>query len=76
MAQFAAILRFYLLDHSRQAKVESRSDVLVYTTAPLREELEVTGTVQLVLYAATSANDTDFTAKFGRCRTPTELQLW
>jgi uncharacterized protein len=46
-----------------QSKVERRSDVLVYTSAPLREELEVTGAVRALLYVATSANDTDFTAK-------------
>jgi putative CocE/NonD family hydrolase len=46
-----------------QGAVEEREDVLVYTSRPLREEIEVTGTVQTVLYVATSANDTDFTAK-------------
>jgi putative CocE/NonD family hydrolase len=46
-----------------QRAVEQRRDVLVYTTAPLRKDLEVVGTVRVVLYAATSARDTDFTAK-------------
>jgi len=46
-----------------QRAVEQRRDVLVYTTAPLREDLEVVGSVGVVLYAATSARDTDFTAK-------------
>ena len=46
-----------------QSKVEQRPDVLVYTSAPLTEEVEVTGPVRAVLYTATSANDTDFTAK-------------
>jgi len=46
-----------------QTPVEDRPDVLVYTSAPLRRELEVTGPVRVVLYIATSANDTDFTAK-------------
>jgi uncharacterized protein len=46
-----------------QRKVEERQDVLVYTSAPLEEELEVTGPVQVILHAATSAVDTDFTAK-------------
>ena len=41
---------------------ESRRDVLVFSTAPLREDVEVTGYVSLDLYAATSAVDTDFTA--------------
>jgi uncharacterized protein len=46
-----------------QRPVEHRRDVLVYTTAPLRRDVEVVGTVRVVLYAATSARDTDFTAK-------------
>jgi hypothetical protein len=46
-----------------QTKVEAREDVLVYTTAPLEQDLEVTGPVKLVLHAASSARDTDFTAK-------------
>ena len=33
-------------------------DVLVYTTPPLTEDVEVTGPVKAVLYAATSAHDT------------------
>jgi putative CocE/NonD family hydrolase len=36
--------------------------VLVFSTPPLREDVEVTGYVSLDLYAATSAVDTDFTA--------------
>jgi uncharacterized protein len=46
-----------------QTPVETRDDVLVYTSPPLAEDLEVTGPVRTVLYVATSANDTDFTAK-------------
>jgi putative CocE/NonD family hydrolase len=46
-----------------QTKVEEREDVLVYTSAPLTEAVEVTGPVKMILYAATSAKDTDFTAK-------------
>ncbi len=46
-----------------QTAVEARSDVLVYTSTPLSEEMEVTGPVRVVLYVATSANDTDYTAK-------------
>jgi len=42
--------------------VQQRPDVLVYTTAPLEADLEVTGPVELTLYAASSAVDTDFTA--------------
>lgn len=46
-----------------QTKVETRADVLVYSTEPLKEDVEVTGPIKLVLWAATSAPDTDFTGK-------------
>jgi hypothetical protein len=46
-----------------QRQVESRPDVLVYSTPPLDADLEVTGPVTLDLYAKSSAVDTDFTAK-------------
>lgn len=46
-----------------QRTVEQRRDVLVYTTPPLRKDVEVIGPVRVVLYAATSATDTDFSAK-------------
>ncbi len=46
-----------------QREVESRHDVLVYTSPPVEEPVEVTGPVKVVLYAASSAVDTDFTAK-------------
>jgi putative CocE/NonD family hydrolase len=46
-----------------QAEIEKRDDVLVYTTAPLRENLAVIGQVNVKLWAISSAPDTDFTAK-------------
>ena len=46
-----------------QRPVEWRPDVLVYTSAPLDADLEVTGPVSMTLYAASDAPDTDFTAK-------------
>jgi putative CocE/NonD family hydrolase len=46
-----------------QRPVERRPDVLVYTTRPLRRDLEAIGPVKAVLYVASSAHDTDFTAK-------------
>lgn len=46
-----------------QTRVEKRQDVLVYTSPPLSQDIEITGSVQVLLYVATSANDTDFTAK-------------
>jgi len=49
------------LDQQRQEA--ARSDILVYSTDPLREGLEVSGPVQLTLYAESDARDTDFTVK-------------
>ncbi len=46
-----------------QSEIETRPDLLVYTTPPLEAELEVTGPVTMRLYAATTACDTDFTVK-------------
>jgi putative CocE/NonD family hydrolase len=46
-----------------QRSVESRDDVLCYTTPPLEKSVEVTGPIELVLYVASSARDTDFTGK-------------
>ena len=46
-----------------QRAVEARPDVLVYTSEVVTSALEVTGPVTVTLYAATSARDTDFTAK-------------
>jgi putative CocE/NonD family hydrolase len=46
-----------------QRPVETRADVLVYTSAVVTEALEVTGPVVVTLHAASSAPDTDFTAK-------------
>ena len=42
--------------------MEQRDDVLVYTGPVLDRAVEVTGPVELTLYAASSAVDTDFTA--------------
>jgi putative CocE/NonD family hydrolase len=46
-----------------QYQVEKRPDVLCYTTAELKEEIEVTGSLEVHLFASTSVVDTDFTAK-------------
>jgi uncharacterized protein len=43
--------------------IEQRGDVLVYTGPTLQEAVEVTGPVRGVLYASSSAVDTDFTMK-------------
>lgn len=46
-----------------QTSIELRSDVLVYTTEPLKEDVEVTGPVVVYLQASTDRTDTDFTGK-------------
>jgi len=46
-----------------QRQAEIRNDVLVYTTPPLKGDLEVTGPVYAIIYASSSARNTDFTAK-------------
>ena len=46
-----------------QAAVEVLNGVLVYTSPPLDADLTVVGPVGATFYAATSAPDTDFTAK-------------
>ncbi|HPV74967.1 MAG TPA: CocE/NonD family hydrolase [Gemmatimonadaceae bacterium] len=46
-----------------QQKMEERDDILVYTTEPLKEGMEVSGPVELTLYVSTDVKDTDFTVK-------------
>ncbi|MFN8557662.1 MAG: CocE/NonD family hydrolase [Dehalococcoidia bacterium] len=46
-----------------QRQVQARPDLLCYTTAPLQADLEVIGPLSVTLYAASSAIDTDWTAK-------------
>ena len=46
-----------------QSAIEQRPDILVYTSEPLTKPVEVTGPVKVVLYARSTAPDTDFTAK-------------
>ena len=43
--------------------LSSRSDVLSFETPALQEDTEVTGPIEMHLWAASSAVDTDFTAK-------------
>ncbi len=42
---------------------ETREDVLVYSTPPLKDGLEVTGPVDVTLYVSSDAKDTDFTIR-------------
>jgi len=46
-----------------QRQIETREDVLCYTTLPLEQPVEVTGPIELVLHVSSSARDTDFTGK-------------
>jgi putative CocE/NonD family hydrolase len=46
-----------------QSKAEARSDVLVYSSEPLKSDLNLTGNLTVRLFVKTSAKDTDFTAK-------------
>jgi uncharacterized protein len=46
-----------------QRVAEAREDVLIYSTPPLAQDMEVTGPVSLELFAKSSTVDTDFTAK-------------
>jgi len=43
--------------------IERRDDVLVYTGDPVTNDTEICGPIKVTLYAATTATDTDFTAK-------------
>lgn len=46
-----------------QRAIQNRKDVLVYTSEPQPKDVEVTGRIICKLYAASTAVDTDFTAK-------------
>ena len=46
-----------------QQQMERRHDILVYTTEPLEEGVEVSGFIESTLYVSSDAKDTDFTIK-------------
>ena len=46
-----------------QRKMEARQDILVYTTEPFPEGIEVSGSITPTLYVSSDAKDTDFTVK-------------
>ncbi len=46
-----------------QRKMEARQDILVYTTEPFPEGIEVSGPITPTLYVSSDAKDTDFTVK-------------
>lgn len=45
------------------SEVQKRVDVLVFTSSPLSNDLDVVGAMRVVLYASSSAMDTDFVAR-------------
>jgi putative CocE/NonD family hydrolase len=46
-----------------QRKMEARPDILVYTSAPLKEGIEASGPIDVTLFVSSDAKDTDFTVK-------------
>ena len=46
-----------------QRSIEARDDLLVYSTGPLKEGIEVSGPIDVTLYVSSDAKDTDFTVK-------------
>lgn len=46
-----------------QRAMEERDDILVYSSEPLEEGMEVSGPVELTLYVSSDVKDTDFTVK-------------
>lgn len=46
-----------------QRKIEAREDVLVYTSEPFKEGVELSGPIIPTLYVSSNVKDTDFTVK-------------
>jgi putative CocE/NonD family hydrolase len=46
-----------------QRSLETRNDVLVYSTPPLKEGMEVSGPIEVTLYLSSDVKDTDVTVK-------------
>jgi len=63
-----ALLSGKMSGMTTQNDVEMRDDVLVYSTPPLEENVEVTGPLHAVIYASTTAVDTDWTVKLVEAR--------
>jgi putative CocE/NonD family hydrolase len=47
----------------QQEVEQTRQDILVYTTEPFEEGVEVSGTIEITLYVSSDVRDTDFTVK-------------
>ena len=54
---------FLLSGPQNQINIEKREDVLVYTSEPLKQGIEIIGEVKIVLYCSTNVKDTDFMVK-------------
>jgi putative CocE/NonD family hydrolase len=52
-----------LLGPLDQREIETRDDVLCYTSAPLESDLDIVGHVEATVHASTEGKSTDFTAK-------------
>lgn len=46
-----------------QATIEARPDLLLFTSAPLTQDLEITGLVEAVLFVSSSGRSADWTAR-------------
>ena len=46
-----------------QREMETRNDILVYTSDALEEGIEISGFIETTLYVSSDARDTDFTVK-------------
>ena len=46
-----------------QRKNEARPDVLVYSTEPLKQGIELSGAIEVTLFVSSDVKDTDFTVK-------------
>jgi putative CocE/NonD family hydrolase len=46
-----------------QRQMETRHDILVYSTNPLEEGVEISGPIEITLYVSSDVKDTDFTVK-------------
>ena len=53
----------YATPATDQRPIESRKDVLVYSTGPLDRPVTIAGPIEVTLYVSSSAKDTDFMVK-------------
>ncbi|MFW9952643.1 MAG: CocE/NonD family hydrolase, partial [Candidatus Thorarchaeota archaeon] len=54
---------FLLSGPHNQKTIEKRTDVLIYTSDPLENELEIIGEIEIILFISSNAADTDFMVK-------------